>query len=1612
MPIGRRSADNALYILDSAGRLVPFGVRGELLVGGIGVARGYLNRPDLTAERFVPDPFGSEPGRRLYRTGDLVRYLPSGDIEFLGRIDQQVKVRGFRIEPGEIEAALREHPAVRETVVIARPEPSGNLRLIAYVVASGADNTEMRAFLAQRLPAHMVPSAFVALAALPLTPNGKLDRKALPEPEQAAVEHQAGTAPRTPEEEMLAGLWAQLLGLSSVGVDDNFFALGGHSLLAARLVARIREALEIDLPLRALFEAPTVAGLAARLATARRAEAIPPLVPRERSGEVPLSFAQERLWIVDQLAPGNAAYNMPLAVRLDGRLDVAALGQSFAEIVRRHETLRTTFQTVAGRPVQVIAPEAGFVLPRIDLAGLPETKRAAEAHRLLAAEAVRPFDLAQGPIVRVLLLRLNDREHLCLVNMHHIASDGWSLGVLVREMGALYTAFAEGLASPLPPLPVQYADFTLWQREWLQGEVLERQIDFWRNALAGAPTRLDLPTDRPRPAVASLAGAAVPLALSADLASALTALTQRQGATLFMTLLAAFDALLYRVTGQEDLLVGSPVANRGVTQVEGLIGFFVNTLVLRARPTADQPFTDLLSEVRSAALAAYAHQDLPFERLVDELSVGRSLDRNPLFQALLAVQNAPVEALDLPGLTLSPVEAETATAKFDLSLALGTSAQGLAGAIEYATDLFDAATIQRFAGWFARLLAGAVADPEQPLRELPLLTSGEVQQILTAWNDTATSYPREATIHALFAEQAALRPTAIALVGDAAALSYRDLDVAANRLAHHLRALGVGPEVLTAVCLERSIEAVITLLAVLKAGGAFVPLDPTYPADRLAFMLADTAAPVLVTEERLLGRLPIPEGLQVVCLDHEDEAIGRRAFHDPGVEVSADGLAYVMYTSGSTGRPKGVAVSHRNVVRLVRETNFADLSAGQVFLQLAPLSFDASTLEIWGPLANGGRLAVLPAGQPTLAELGAAIERYGVTTLWLTAGLFHQMAEAEPQSLCRLSQLLAGGDVLQAQAIRHLLSEPGGPVLINGYGPTEGTTFTCCHPMTDPRQVPSSVPIGRPIANTRVFLLDRSATPVPAGVPGELYAAGDGLARGYLNRPELTAEKFVPAPTACGESPGARLYRTGDLARFLPEGTVEFLGRIDQQVKIRGFRIEPEEIQAVLSRHPQVREALVIVRTEGDDKRLVGYLLPAGDEVPTTVELRDFLREQLPEYMIPSAFVALQAWPLTPNSKVDRAALPAPERTGSLDRIAPRDVLEHELARLWEDVLGVGPIGIRDDFFALGGHSLLAVRLMAQVEEQLGRTLPLTALFTAGTVEGMAALLREESTPESASNIIPLQPRGSRPPFFWVHPAGGDVLCYAVLSRHLGDDQPLYGIQARGFARDEERPGSLEEMAALYIDEIRLRQPEGPYFLGGWSLGGPVAFEMARQLRALGETVALLAILDGAPFLETARPEESDVDYLLDIAAYVGNFWGRAPEVSPEHLASLDSDGQIAYVADCLAAVDFLPPGTGERQLRRVLAVYRANVTALRRYQAGFYPDGLTLLRAEERPDAPGLLGREDLGWRDLAGGPVEILTVPGNHLSLLAEPNVHVLAARLRLCLEQAHADRMEAVR
>ncbi len=1332
-PIGRPIAATAVHLLDPRGLPVPAGVPGEVHLGGAGLARGYLGQPELTAERFVPDPWGR--GDRLYRTGDLARRRPDGEVEFLGRIDHQVKIRGFRVELGEIEAALATHPAVREAVVVVQGRGASK-RLVACILpAEGVQELRepLRAHLRERLPDYMVPSAFVAVERFPLTPSGKVDRRALaasgPELQEANT---AGAAPRTPVEEVLAGIFGEVLRLASVSVRDNFFDLGGHSLLATRVVSRIRAAFGIELPLRALFETPAVEGLARTVEASLRSGVAPapPIVPVGRDGDLPLSFAQQRLWFLDQMEPGSPAYNMPAAVRLSGRLSPAALEASLAEIVARHEVLRTRFEQAGGEPVQRILPAGGRDLPLADLAGLPEGAREAEAHRLAAAEAVRPFDLARGPLLRGVLLRLEAGEHVALLTMHHIASDGWSMDLLVRELAALYPAFAAGLPSPLPPLPVQYGDFAVWQRSWLQGETLEAQLAFWRQRLAGAPPVLELPTDRPRSAVRSGRGAVLPFRLSGELAGTLAAFSRQEGATLFMVLLAALETLLFRITGLDDLVVGAPIANRNRAEIEGLIGFFVNTLALRGRLSPRGSFRDLAARTRDETLGAYAHQDLPFERLVEELAPQRDLGRTPLFQVMLVLQNAPGGALELPGLTLAPLPVEASTAKHDLTLALAERGARLTGALEYDRDLFDRATAVRLVGWLETLLEGAAADPGLSLVELPLLSAGERRELLEDWNHAATAYPREATLRELFEAQADLVPDAVAVVFGAEAVTYRELDRRANRLAHRLRTLGVGPEVLVALLAERSLELIVALLGVLKAGGAYAPLDPAFPPERLALLLEDLGAPVVLAQEHLAERLPAGARavrLVEVCAGGSEERLS--------VPVAAAGLAYVMYTSGSTGLPNGVAVVHRAVVRLVRETGYALFGPGEVWAQLAPMAFDASTLEVWGALLHGGRLTVLPPGALSLGELRHVLATYEVTSLWLTAGLFHQMAEEGLTGLGAVRQLLAGGDVLSPERVRRALASLPGCRLINGYGPTENTTFTCCHAMSRPDEVVSPVPLGRPIANTRVWLLDAELNPVPVGVAGELYAGGDGLARGYLNRPALTAERFVP-DLHSGE-PGGRLYRTRDLARWRADGTVEFLGRLDQQVKLRGFRVEPGEVEAALAALPAVHEAAVVVQGTGADRRLAAFVVGEVDRA----ELRRHLEPRLPAWMVPSAFVVLEALPLTPNGKVDRRALAALETAveRAADLVLPRTPMEELLSGMWAEVLRLQAVGRDDDFFALGGHSLLATQLVSRLRSLLGVEMPLRTLFEHPTLGGLAAWLEgERQGTLSAEPVLPV----------------------------------------------------------------------------------------------------------------------------------------------------------------------------------------------------------------------------------------------------------------------------------
>ncbi|HEV7515307.1 MAG TPA: amino acid adenylation domain-containing protein, partial [Thermoanaerobaculia bacterium] len=1336
--IGRPLPATWSYVLDGAGARVPIGVPGELFLGGWGLARGYLGRPELTAERFLPDPFGVEAGGRLYRTGDLVCHRVDGELEFLGRVDQQVKVRGFRIELGEIETALLNHSAVEQAAVVVRQEASGNPRLAAYVVArvgeEPASGPALRAFLGQRLPDYMIPASFVLLPALPLTPNGKVDRRALARLEPWAESGgQAGyVAPRTPIEELVAAIWSEVLAVERVGAEGNFFDLGGHSLLATRVISRVRQAFGVDLPLKSLFEATTVAAFGQRVESAMAAmtglgRQLPPLVPIRRDQALPLSFAQERLWLIDRLQPGSAAYNMPAALRLSGGLDLAALAATFAELDRRHESLRTTFREVGGQPLQEVHPAAPPALPRVDLAGLPAERREGEARRLARAEARRPFDLVAGPLLRLTLLHLSGEpgEHLALFTQHHIVSDGWSMGVLVRELGALYSAFHGRRPSPLPEPTLQYADFAVWQREWLTDGELEAQLDYWRSRLATAPKPpelLALPLDRPRTALPGSRGGRVLQRLPEALVGHLRALGQGTGqqgpATLFMVLLAAWSAFLSRISGQEEVVVGTPIANRTRRETEGLIGCFVNTLALRTDLAGDPDFTALLGRVRQKTLADYAHQDLPFERLVGEVAE-RSLSHSPLFQVFLILQNTPVERLELPDLTLEVLPVGAEAVKFDLSLGLTETPQGLAGTWEYRASFFDRATVARLAGHFETLLGGLVAHPAARLAELPLLAATERQQLLE-WSAGEGATVPAVCLHELFLAQARRVPEIVAVVHGEERLTYRELAAQVERLAGMLRGLGVGPEVRVGVCFERTLALPVALLAVLAAGGAYVPLDPAFPPERLRLMLADCGARLLLTQAELVERLPETAARRVL-LAPSGRPAARLDQLPAGTAPVPENLAYVLYTSGSTGRPKGVEVRHSGVVAfLAAMASAPGLGATDILLAVTTVSFDIAALELFLPLAVGGRVVL--ASRETATDgglLAAALARVGATALQATPATWRLLLAAGWRGEPGL-KALCGGEALPRDLAAELLGRVG--ALWNLYGPTETTIWSTLDPVLDNEPGEGAVPIGRPIPGTRARVLDRHLERLPVGVAGELWLGGAGVARGYHGRPDLTAERFLPDPWS--PEPGARLYRTGDVVRYLPTGRLVYLGRADQQVKVRGFRIEPGEIEAVLAGHPAVRQAVVTAREDRPgDRRLVAYVV-AREEVPDLPAVLSALAaERLPAYLVPAAFVVLPTLPLTPNGKLDRGALPAPEWQSAATYVPPATPFEEMLAAIWAELLGVERVGAGDDFFALGGHSFLATRVVSRLREAFGVEVPVRALFERPTVRQLAAML-------------------------------------------------------------------------------------------------------------------------------------------------------------------------------------------------------------------------------------------------------------------------------------------------
>jgi amino acid adenylation domain-containing protein len=1351
-PIGRPIANVRIHVLDAQARETGIGIPGEICIGGVALARGYLNRAQLTAERFILDPFSDEPGARLYRTGDRGRVRADGAIEYLGRADFQIKLRGHRIELGEIESVLRQHPGVRDAAAVLKGATAREQRIVAFVTsaAGGIDVDTLMRQARATLPAYMVPASFTVLKAFPLTPNGKLDRQALPEPTLSASGH--GTPPQGETETLLAGLWSAVLGQPIADRTADFFAQGGHSLLATRLAARIRTAFAVEVPLKVMFDHPTLAEQGRWLAAQHRGDTLSPLRPQAPDTPPVLSFAQQRLWLLDALGAGGA-YNVPCAVQLTGDLHVAALIAALTEVVRRHAVLRTTLTERDGRLGALLRSAAAVDLPISDLRRLPAAQCAAALARLAREESARPFDLAHDLLLRARLVRLADArgpsrlaEQVLLVTMHHIASDGWSVAVLVRELAALYGAFARSEPSPLPPLPIQYSDFAAWQRARLAGGLAEARLDWWKTRLAGAPALMDLPTDRPRPAAQSFRGGTLRWRIDGRLVRQLYALGAGAGATPFMTLLAAFLVLLARHCRQDDLVVAAPSAGRQWLELEPLIGYFVDNLPLRADLSGNPTFLQLLEQVRGTVQEALAHQELPFDRLVEALSPQHTANINPLMQVAFALQNIPLDDPDFAGLKARPLDLDLPGVRAELELHLwerpGLEPDGaLIGECCYSTDLFDAATVARMLERLQVLLAGIAAHPEARVGDLPLLSAGERRQVLEGWNATATDFPQVPCIQALFEDWAARTPDAPALLwededGGERILAYGALNARANRLAHHMIGLGVGPEAVVGLCLEPSVERLVGLLGVLKAGAAYLPLDSAYPPERLRFMLED-ARPALILTHAPTRDLVEGLGVRGLCLDGDWPRSAAAPQDDPPRRVGPDSLAYVVYTSGSTGMPKGVQVEHRGLCNVAQAAvRMFDLHPADRLLQLAPFGFDVASYEIWVAFAAGAALCLASRDRTAPGEpLLGLLARRRISLLALTPPTLGALPTAP---LPALRVLILGGESCAPDLVAVWRR---GRQVFNAYGPTEATIWSTATPCADPHE---PTVIGRPIANTSAYVLDDRGQLAPIGVAGELYVGGAGVARGYLNRSELTAERFVPNPFGAG-----RLYRTGDGTRWLTDGRLEFLGRIDRQIKIRGFRMEPVEIETALCADPRVTAAAVVAREDRHgDPRLVAYVVPCPADAGAVGQdhwraLRAHLRTRLPEHMVPAAIVGLAALPLTPNGKLDTAALPPPDLTGgagAASRSPPRDDTERAVARVWQEILGLDALGIDDDFLDLGGHSLLATRIVARLREALGIGLPLSALFQARTIARLAALIgaaRDARDPPQAPDPTP-----------------------------------------------------------------------------------------------------------------------------------------------------------------------------------------------------------------------------------------------------------------------------------
>ncbi len=1597
-PIGRPIAGARVYVLDAHLRPAPIGVPGELYIAGASVAQGYLGRPDLTEERFLADPFAA-PGTRMYRTGDLGRWLASGEIEFLGRADDQVKVRGFRVELGEVEAALAAHPGVAQAVVTLLSD-----RLVGYVVArdgEAIEHVDLLSHARRVLPAYMVPGQIVTMQALPLTPSGKVNRRALPAPEAPG---ESGGRPASELERAVAAIWEELLEVRFIGRDDDFFALGGHSLLAVKMIARLRALNGIDVPLQLIFETSSLAPFAAavqELSADRQPGHAPPLRAARRRilaasdggadvYAVPASYAERRFWLLHQLETHTAAYHIVRPARLRGRLDVAALERALSHLSARHESLRASFAVIDSDLHRVVRPSRSVRLPVLDVSRHHDADPEQRAHQLLLEEATHGFDLETGPLMRTALIRIGPEEHVLVLVFHHIIVDAWSMGLLARELNELYRAYTTEAEVELDALPLQYGDYAAWQQEWMNSGGLEEQLGYWRRELAGAPALLGLPLDHPRPAAQSLRGAVVTRTLEVDLMARVRALADREGATMFMTLLSAFMALLHRHAQQDDIVVAAPIVDRSHVELEGVVGCFLNTLALRGRFATDPSFVDLVRQVRRTTLGAFAHRDLPFEKLVEDIAPERSLSYPPIAQVMFVLEADGPPGLKLEGLDTTPAGFVGRSAKFEISMFAREASDGLRLSLEYCSDLFERESMERLLDRFGVLLEGIVADGYRPVGELPILEGEERRRLLVEWNDTRAPYPA-VSLPELIDEQAARAPDRVAVQFADRQLTYGELVAQANQLAHHLQEQGVGLGDAVGICLQRSPDMVVGVLGIMKAGAAYVPVDPEFPALRRRFMLENSGARAMVTESALAADVPVA-GLAVVCLDADRPQIGRCSTQPPSVTVGPEDLAHVIYTSGSTGQPKGVEIPHRALVNLlVSLRDEPGCHRDDVVLAIATLSFDIAGLELFLPLITGARVVIASREEAKDPEaLARLLEASGTTFLQGTPTTWRMLVESGWPGIRGL-KALSGGEALSGKLADALLER--GLELWNLYGPTETTIYSTGNQLTTPGRPPT---IGPPIANTRIYVLDKRLQPVPVGVAGELWIGGDGLARGYRGAPELTAERFRPDPFVSGE--GAVMYRSGDIGRYRSDRSLECLGRVDHQVKLRGYRIELGEIEALLRRHPAVLEAVAIVRRLPDGERQLVAYVTARDEPPVVSTLREFLERALPDYMIPAAFVTLPSLPLTLNGKLNRAALPAPgdqSRASAQYRPATSE-LEQALISIWEALLDVPRVGVNDNFFSLGGHSLLAARMVNEVRESLGLACSLAMVFEARTVRELAQRLEKAGhAGETLSSdprlpvVLPMHRDGDGPRVFCLSGVAG----FQELAKALGPEVPLYGafipieqelVNSRGEGFEYLLGLTVEELASAYIEAIRRHQPEGPYVLLGHCFAGIVAYEMSQQLAAAGQEVALLALLD----------------VWLPDAVTTGR-WHRSLR-----RMRLTGDAALQRVDQFKLRVG-LSPSLSREILRLERLRGKIYASAMKHYELRPFDGQVLLLQASGTASHYGRrIADRTWGWAPYVER-LHMASVPGTHMSSLRPPAVHELAETLKFYLAGVRASR-----